>query len=106
MREDQAEKLMNLLGISVTKKLYNADKGTNFLACCPFHGERHPSFAVNIDKEVYNCFACDAHGTLVQMVSELKGIGLGEAYNILEEFGNVDRREVKSRTLRRYDKED
>lgn len=103
MNEAQTEKLMNSLGIYVTKKLYSDEKGTNLLACCPIHGERHPSFAVHVEKGVYNCFACGATGGLVKLIAELKDCSLGEAYSILEEFDGVDRKEQSKRTIRRYD---
>lgn len=106
MNEQQTEKLMNSLGVSVTKRLYNDSKGTNLLACCPFHGEKHPSFAVNVEKGVYNCFACGASGPIVKMISELKGISLGDAYDILEEFDNVDRKRTSVKDIRRYGESD
>lgn len=103
MNEQQTERLMNSLGIKVAKRLYNNEKGTNLVACCPIHGETHPSFAVNVEKGVYNCFACDAKGPLVKLISEIKGISLGDAYSILEEFDNVDRKQSNAKTIRRYD---
>jgi DNA primase len=36
--------------------------GREFKACCPFHGEKTPSFTVNDDKGFYHCFGCGAHG--------------------------------------------
>lgn len=36
--------------------------GKNFMACCPFHDEKTPSFSVSPDKQLYHCFGCGASG--------------------------------------------
>lgn len=45
--------------ISLTKR------GNNYLACCPFHNEKTPSFTVSADKQFYYCFGCTAHGNAI-----------------------------------------
>lgn len=37
--------------------------GREYKACCPFHGEKTPSFTVSPEKGFYHCFGCGAHGT-------------------------------------------
>ena len=39
--------------------------GREYKACCPFHGEKTPSFWVSPAKQFYHCFGCGAHGTVV-----------------------------------------
>ncbi|HEX3846532.1 MAG TPA: DNA primase [Steroidobacteraceae bacterium] len=39
--------------------------GREYKACCPFHGEKTPSFCVSPDKQFYHCFGCGAHGTAI-----------------------------------------
>jgi DNA primase len=38
-------------------------RGKEYIACCPFHQEKTPSFTVSPDKQFYHCFGCGAHGT-------------------------------------------
>ncbi len=38
-------------------------QGREYVACCPFHGEKTPSFTVSPTKQFYHCFGCGAHGT-------------------------------------------
>ncbi len=53
--------------------------GANFAACCPFHGEKTPSFTVSPSKQFYHCFGCGAHGTAISFVMEYAGLGFVEA---------------------------
>jgi DNA primase len=51
--------IVELIGARVPLK----KQGKEFKACCPFHGEKTPSFTVVPDKQFYHCFGCGAHGT-------------------------------------------
>lgn len=53
--------------------------GGNYVACCPFHNEKSPSFTVSQAKQFYHCFGCGAHGTAISFVMEHLGLGFVEA---------------------------
>ena len=53
--------------------------GANYVACCPFHAEKSPSFTVSQTKQFYHCFGCGAHGTAVSFLMEYSGLGFVEA---------------------------
>ena len=53
--------------------------GANYMACCPFHGEKTPSFSVSPSKQFYHCFGCGAHGSAIGFVMEYAGLGFVEA---------------------------
>jgi DNA primase len=53
--------------------------GANFIACCPFHNEKSPSFTVSQAKQFYHCFGCGAHGTAIGFVMEHAGLGYVDA---------------------------
>ena len=44
--------------------------GANYVACCPFHSEKTPSFTVSQAKQFYHCFGCGAHGTAIGFLME------------------------------------
>lgn len=53
--------------------------GANYLACCPFHNEKSPSFTVSPSKQFYHCFGCGAHGTAVGFLMEYAGLSFRDA---------------------------
>ena len=53
--------------------------GANYVACCPFHSEKSPSFTVSESKQFYHCFGCGAHGTAIGFVMEYAGLGFVDA---------------------------
>ena len=53
--------------------------GANYVACCPFHSEKTPSFSVSPTKQFYHCFGCGAHGTAVGFLMEYAGKSFPDA---------------------------
>jgi DNA primase len=53
--------------------------GANYVACCPFHSEKTPSFTVSQTKQFYHCFGCSAHGTAIGFLMEYSGLGFVDA---------------------------
>lgn len=43
-------------------------RGLSYLACCPFHQEKTPSFNVIPKKQFYHCFGCGASGNAISFV--------------------------------------
>jgi len=44
--------------------------GANYMACCPFHGEKTPSFSVSQTKQFYHCFGCGVSGDAIKFLME------------------------------------
>ncbi|MET0658000.1 MAG: DNA primase [Steroidobacteraceae bacterium] len=59
--------------------------GKEYKACCPFHGEKTPSFTVVPDKQFYHCFGCGAHGTALGFLMEHDHLSFVEAVEDLAE---------------------
>ena len=58
-------------------------RGANFVACCPFHNEKTPSFYVSPSKGIYKCFGCGKAGTAVGFVMEQEHCSYAEALRYL-----------------------
>jgi DNA primase len=64
-------------------------KGTSWMACCPFHQEKTPSFSVNGSKGFYYCFGCGKKGSVFNFVMELEGLSFPEAVKVVAEKAGV-----------------
>ena len=64
--------------------------GANFVACCPFHNEKSPSFTVSQTKQFYHCFGCGAHGTAIGFVMEHVGLGFVDAIEELARSAGLE----------------
>ena len=57
--------------------------GANYMACCPFHKEKTPSFSVSPSKQFYHCFSCGAHGSAIGFLMEQQGMSFPDAVQYL-----------------------
>jgi DNA primase len=73
--------IVEIIGLRVPLK----KAGREFKACCPFHGEKTPSFTVSPDKQFYHCFGCGAHGTALGFVMAYDRLSFPEAIEELAE---------------------
>lgn len=65
-------------------------RGANFVACCPFHNEKTPSFYVSPSKGIYKCFGCGKAGSAVGFVMEHEHYSYVEALRYLARKYNIE----------------
>jgi DNA primase len=61
----------------IGRRVRLARSGKQWKGCCPFHGEKSPSFYVYEDH--YHCFGCGAHGDAISFVMQSQRLGFMEA---------------------------
>ncbi|WP_439594436.1 DNA primase [Falsiroseomonas sp.] len=61
----------------IQRKTRLTKSGRNWKGCCPFHGEKTPSFYVYDDH--FHCFGCGAHGDAISFVMRAEGQAFPEA---------------------------
>lgn len=64
--------------------------GKNYMACCPFHKEKTPSFTVTPQKQFYYCFGCGAHGNALSFLMDYDRMGFVEAVEYLAQKVGVE----------------
>ncbi len=64
--------------------------GSNYMARCPFHNEKTPSFSVNRKKQFYHCFGCGASGNAISFLMDYNHLDFVEAVEDLASFIGVD----------------
>jgi DNA primase len=64
--------------------------GRDWMACCPFHAEKTPSFSVSPQKQFYYCFGCGAHGTAIGFLMEYERLDFLDAIEDLARLAGLD----------------
>ena len=65
-------------------------RGANWVACCPFHNEKTPSFYVSPSKGIYKCFGCGKSGSAVGFVMEQEHCSYSEALRYLAKKYHIE----------------
>ena len=96
-----AANIVDIVGDYVTLKR----KGVNYVACCPFHNEKTPSFVVSPSKGLYKCFGCGKGGNAVTFVMEQESVSYPEALKMVAKRYGIEVREeaLSEEELRRND---
>ena len=68
-------------------------RGSSFVACCPFHNEKTPSFNVNPARGIYKCFGCGKAGSAVGFVMEYEHMTYPEALRYLAQKYHIEVKE-------------
>src|SRR5258708_3218612 len=63
--------------------------GAHFVAPCPFHKEKSPSFNVNPHKQIFHCFGCHKGGDVFSFVKEYENIPFPDAVRRLAERAKI-----------------
>lgn len=65
-------------------------RGANYIANCPFHGEKTPSFYVSPAKGIYKCFGCGKAGNAVHFVMEHEKISYPAAIRYVAQKYSIE----------------
>lgn len=68
-------------------------RGASYVACCPFHNEKTPSFYVTPSKGIFKCFGCGKAGSAVGFVMEVEHCSYYEALKLIAKRYNIEVRE-------------
>lgn len=86
---DKVKRNSNIVRVIQSRVVKVEKRGSNYAACCPFHKEKTPSFFVDPDKGVYNCFGCGASGDVFTFVQEYDNVSFPEAVRIVAHEENI-----------------
>ena len=79
-------RIEDIVGDFVTLKR----RGANYVACCPFHQEKTPSFYVSPSKGIYKCFGCGKSGSAVGFLMEHEHNSYTEALRYIAKRYHID----------------
>ena len=79
----------------VSESVRLTKKGNSWWGCCPFHGEKTPSFHVLPDRQIYKCFGCGKGGGAIRYVMELENLPFRDAVAVLAKRAGMPMPEFK-----------
>lgn len=65
-------------------------KGSSYKACCPFHGEKTPSFIVRENRNSYKCYGCGEGGDAIDFVMKHEKLAFIEAVKVVADIVNFE----------------
>ncbi|WP_077960248.1 DNA primase [Ensifer adhaerens] len=74
--------------VSWDRRKTNVSRG-DYWACCPFHGEKSPSFHCEDRKGRYHCFGCGVSGDHFRFLTDLEGLSFPEAVQQIADMAGV-----------------
>ncbi len=80
-------------------------RGSRYLALCPFHTEKTPSFSISQEKQLYYCFGCGKGGTVFTFLMEHEGMSYVEAVKYLANKVNIPIKEDSASDYKREQNE-
>ena len=92
-----AARIEEVVGEFITLK----KRGSAYLACCPFHNEKTPSFHVNPARGIFKCFGCGEVGDSVGFLMKHEHYTYPEALRYLAKKYNIEIEEDRTTSRRR-----
>ncbi len=88
----QSANIVDVIGDFITLQ----KNGTNYKACCPFHGEKTPSFVVSPAKGIYKCFGCGKGGNAISFIMDHENLNYVDALKyVAKKYGiEVEEKEL------------
>lgn len=80
-----AAEIVDVIGAEIKLK----KRGSDWVACCPFHSEKTPSFTVSHSKGIYKCFGCGASGDAIQFLMDYSRMNYVQAIRHIAERYNI-----------------
>jgi len=74
----------------ISEKVSLSKKGKSYFGLCPFHSEKTPSFSVEPERKIFNCFSCGEKGNAIGFLQKTENLSFVEAIENLAERVNVE----------------
>jgi DNA primase len=85
---DEIRNSVNIVS-AVSEYVALKKRGHNYVARCPFHNEKTPSFNVNEEKQIFMCFGCGVGGDIFKFIMQMENFTFPEAVRFLAERNGI-----------------
>lgn len=92
---DEVRNAVNIVSL-VSEYVSLRKRGRNYLARCPFHNEKTPSFNVNEEKQIFMCFGCGLGGDAFKFIMQIEHLSFPESVRFLADRSGIRLPEASS----------
>lgn len=85
---DEIKQKLNIVDV-INRFVPLKKRGHNHIACCPFHGEKTPSFTVSEELQIFKCFGCGKSGDIFTFLQDYERIDFKEALTELATMAGI-----------------
>jgi len=85
---DEIKQKLNIVDV-INRYVPLKKRGRHHVACCPFHGEKTPSFTVSEEMQIFKCFGCGKAGDIFTFLEEYERIDFREALEELAKLAGI-----------------
>ena len=85
---DEIKQKLNIVDV-INRFVPLKKRGHNHIACCPFHGEKTPSFTVSEELQIFKCFGCGKSGDIFTFLQDYERIDFKEALTELAAMAGI-----------------
>ena len=85
---DEIKQKINIVDV-INRYVPLKKRGRTHMACCPFHGEKTPSFTVSEELQIFKCFGCGKAGDVFTFLEEYEKIDFREALEELAKLAGI-----------------
>ncbi len=81
---DEVRNAVNIVSV-ISEYVALKKRGRNYVARCPFHNEKTPSFNVSEEKQIFMCFGCGLGGDVFKFIMHIEHLSFPEAVKFIAE---------------------
>lgn len=99
--ESFIKELENTISLSdlIGRKIPLKKRGKDYVACCPFHHEKTPSFSISDVRGMYHCFGCGKSGNIFNFVMETEGLNFKETIEYLANIYGIQLPKLETKSI-------
>ena len=95
---DEIRNSVNIVSL-VSEYIALKKRGRNYVARCPFHNEKTPSFNVSEEKQIFMCFGCGLGGDIFKFAMQIENLSFPEAVRFVAERYGIPLPETSTRDI-------
>ncbi len=102
--EDKKRQILDHIDIvrEIGKFVSLKKSGKSYHGLCPFHEDHTPSFFIDVEKQIFNCFGCGESGNVITFTMKHQNMSYPEAVKYLAREAGIEVSQTKPKNGNQY----